>query len=159
MIFKDFPILEHWICFNKISVPFTSPLSVTVGHEHIRFQGEGHRSIADRRLHMFTNFVVKMVPSRQNWILTWVIEVHFFDKTNGLGAIRFLVLAAKPLVLSKNLTSQTPIKIQFYVLDTIFESKKSKIRCIDTILGMWKFTQNLHLVIYLMRENRFIVLL
>ena len=52
MIFKDFPILEHWICFNKISVPFTSPLSVTVGHLRIRFHGEGHRSIADRRLHM-----------------------------------------------------------------------------------------------------------
>ena len=35
-------------------MPFTtSPLSVTVGHERIRFQGEGHRSIADRRLHMF----------------------------------------------------------------------------------------------------------
>ena len=95
------------------------------------------------RSFIFANFVVKMVPSRQNWILTWVIEVHFFDKTNGLGAIRFLVLAAKPLVLSKNLTSQTPIKIQFCVLDTIFESKKSKITCIDTILGMWKFTQNL----------------
>ena len=95
------------------------------------------------RSFIFANFVVKMVPSRQNWILTWIIEVHFFDKTNGLGAIRFLVLAAKPLVLSKNLTSQTPIKIQFYVLDTIFESKKSKITCIDTILGMWKFTQNL----------------
>ena len=47
MIFKDL--------FNKISVPFTSPLSVTVGHERIRFQGEGHRSIADRRLHMLVS--------------------------------------------------------------------------------------------------------
>ena len=54
-----------------------------------------------------------MVPSSQNGILTWVIEVHFFDKTNGLGAIRFLVLAAKPLVLSKNFVSQTPLKIEF----------------------------------------------
>ena len=35
-------------------MPFTSLLSVTVGHECIRFQGEGHRLIADRRLHMFT---------------------------------------------------------------------------------------------------------
>ena len=34
-------------------MPFTSPLSVTVGHLRIRFHGEGHRSIADRRLHMF----------------------------------------------------------------------------------------------------------
>ena len=35
-------------------MPFTSPLSGTVGHERIRFQGEGHRSIADRRLHMLS---------------------------------------------------------------------------------------------------------
>ena len=34
-------------------MPFTGPLSVTVGHLRIRFHGEGHRSIADRRLHMF----------------------------------------------------------------------------------------------------------
>ena len=65
-----------------------------------------------------------------------VCETKLFDKTNRLAAIRFMVLVAKPLVLSKNLTSQTPIKIQFCVLDTIFESKKSKITCIDTILGM-----------------------
>ena len=53
MVFTDFQFLEHRICINKISVPFTSPLSVTVGHLRIRFHGEGHRSIADRRLHMF----------------------------------------------------------------------------------------------------------
>ena len=34
-------------------MPFTGLLSVTVGHLRIRFHGEGHSSIADRRLHMF----------------------------------------------------------------------------------------------------------
>ena len=32
MVFTDFQFLEHRICINKISVPFTCPLSVTVGH-------------------------------------------------------------------------------------------------------------------------------
>ena len=53
MIFTDFQFLEHKICFNKISVPFTCQLSVTIGQKRIWFRGEGHRSIADRRLHMF----------------------------------------------------------------------------------------------------------
>ena len=34
-------------------MPFTCPLSVTVGHLRIQFHGEGHRSIEDRRLHIF----------------------------------------------------------------------------------------------------------
>ena len=55
MIIMEFCFLEHRICFNKISVPFTSPLSVTVGHLRIRFHGEGHCSIADRRLHILIN--------------------------------------------------------------------------------------------------------
>ena len=42
-----------------------------------------------------------------------VCEVNFFDTTNRLAAIRFMVLATKPLVVSKKFTSQTPIKIEF----------------------------------------------
>ena len=50
----------------------------------------------------------------QNWILKGVCEVKFFDTTYGLAAIHFLVLAAKPLVVSKIFTSQTHFKIQFW---------------------------------------------
>ena len=61
-----------------MALPFTGPLSVTVGHLRIRFHGKGHRSIADRQLHMlipyiarsqsviFENFGPKMAPSSQN---------------------------------------------------------------------------------------------
>ena len=68
MIFKDFPILEHRICFNKISVPFTNPLSVTVGHLRIRFHGEGHRSITDRSTtaHFF-NFLNALLTNGTLW--------------------------------------------------------------------------------------------
>ena len=62
MIFTDFQFLEHKICINKISVPFTGPLSVTIGQKRIWFRGEGHRSIADRRLHMFNkNFKIHKI--------------------------------------------------------------------------------------------------
>ena len=55
MICTDFQFLEHKICINKISVPVTGQLSITIVQKHIWFRGEGHRSIADRRLHMFQN--------------------------------------------------------------------------------------------------------
>ena len=73
MIFTYFQYLEHRICFNKISVPFTSPLSVTVGHERIRFQGKGHRSIADRRLHMLNSMrqLKKFHETRQDFLFTF----------------------------------------------------------------------------------------
>ena len=64
--------------------------------------------IATSQSVIFEKFDPKMAPSSQNWILTRVIEIKKIDKTNGLGAIRFLVLAPKPLVLSKNFTSQAP---------------------------------------------------
>ena len=48
----------------------------------------------------------------KNSILRGVCETKFFDTTNRLAAIRFMVLATKPLVVSKNFTSQTPIKIE-----------------------------------------------
>ena len=110
-------------------MPFTCPLSVTVGHERIRFQGEGHRSIADRRLHMLLT-IHKMRSGRdssflrfrprffshatKNSILIGVFEVKIFGTTYGLAVIHFLVLAAKRLVVSKNFVSQTPFRIEFW---------------------------------------------
>ena len=44
----------------------------------------------------------------QNWILRWVYEVNFFDTTNGFATISFLVLAAKPLVISKKFYFDDP---------------------------------------------------
>ena len=102
-----------------------------------------NRKDAFSRSVIFENFDPKIAPSSQNWILTRVIEVKICDRTYGLGAICFLVLVPKPLVLSKNCTAQTPLKIQFCLLGVIFGSKLAKITAGAQILGNWKFTQNL----------------
>ena len=81
-----------------------------------------------------------------------VCEVNFFDMTNGLGAIRFLVLAAKPLVLSKNFVSQTPLKMNFRSRLQNFGSKIAKMTNRGQILGVKIHSKPT------MRENRFIVL-
>ena len=72
MIFTHFQFLEHKICINKISVPFTCLLSVTIGQKRIWFRGEGHRSIADRRLHMF--YMVELSLLIKMSILTILTE-------------------------------------------------------------------------------------
>ena len=77
-----------------------------------------------------------MAPSSQNWILRGVFEVTFVDTTNRLAAIHFLVLAAKGLVLSTNVTSKTPLKIQFYN----FSWKKIALRAYRTPAVREKFS-------------------
>ena len=90
---------------------------------------ERHRSIADRRHHMLKIVVHErrlcaichlckiwpnLVATRPKLNLIGVCETKFFDTTNGLATVRFLVLVAKPLVLSKNFVSQTPFRIEFW---------------------------------------------
>ena len=96
-----------------------------------------NRKDAFSRSVIFENFDPKIAPSSQNWILTRVIEVKICDRTYGLGAICFLVLVPKPLVLSKNCTAQTPLKIQFCLLGVIFGSKLAKITAGAQILGKY----------------------
>ena len=71
---------------------------------------------------------------------------HFRVKIrNGLAAIGFLVLAPKPLVISKNFTSQTPLKIKFWSRRTKFWVKISKDDGTHSILGQLlcvQFPQN-----------------
>ena len=73
------------------------------------------RASLDRRsttphVFIFAIFGPILCQCDQNWILRWVYEAKFFDTTNRLAATNFSVLAAKRLVVSKNFTSQTPIK-------------------------------------------------
>ena len=44
-----------------------------------------------------------------------VCEVRFFDRTNGLAARTKKRIATKRLVVSTNVTSKTPLKIQFWI--------------------------------------------
>ena len=108
----------------------------------------------------------------QNWICI-VIQVHFsidrwrhlctpsifqFMKLSKcayayLTNYRFSIIAAKPLVESKNCTSMNFLRIEFPIKwhQLLFKNRKNdKSR---QILGKWKFPQNTPL-----RENRFIVL-
>ena len=62
----------------------------------------------------FLRFPAQFLPHASlNSILRGVCETKFFDTTNHLAAIRFMVLATKPLVVSKKFTSQTPLEIEF----------------------------------------------
>ena len=74
-------------------MPFTSPLSGTVGHEHIRFQGEGHRSIADRRLHML------VINGKRSSDL-------IFQDIDEIFRLPALLTLAKLFVFTKNFVSQ-----------------------------------------------------
>ena len=76
---------------------------------------------------IFAFFDSKMVPSRLNWILRGVCEVRFFDRTNGLAARTKKRIATKRLVVSTNVTSKTPLKIQFWLLGAVLGSKFAKI--------------------------------
>ena len=61
---------------------FTSPLPVTVGHLRIRFHGEGHRSIADRQLHMFQNLACTC--------RVFILEMDFFRRLEMIGNLNIL---------------------------------------------------------------------
>ena len=46
------------------------------------------------------------------YVKVWTLKYHkvnFVDTTNSIAAIRFSVLAIKPLVVSKKFASQTPL--------------------------------------------------
>ena len=74
-------------------------------------------------------------------------------------AERFLVLAAKRLVLSTNCIWKEKLKIQFAIKWCHFWVKKRKNGESRKILGQVKIPSKPTPVNYLMRENRFIVLL
>ena len=142
MIFTDFQYLEQRICFNKISVPFTSPLSGTVGHEHIRFQGEGHRSIADRRLHMFEGSVRALLCAASSYDLL----MHHLVKTMDDNSIKtyFTILITILISISSSYAkfdhhcnvqydekngfqqkANTPVLIRFTIPNKFMDNQKS----------------------------------
>ena len=68
-----------------------------------------------------------------------VFEVTFVDRTNPLADRTKKRIAAKRLVVSTNVTSKTPLKIQFWLLGAVLGSKFAKItdRENATLYNMW----------------------